>query len=86
MDKQTLIKNFSKYAYAYDKYADVQNTAAFELISQIRENGFKSILEIGCGTGNYTAILRQKFKIAKIKAVDISGKMIEIARNKVKDA
>lgn len=85
MDKQKLIRNFSRYAHLYDKYAEVQKTAALELLEQISKNNFKKILEIGCGTGNYTLILREAFKNARLKAIDISDKMIEVAQDKLKD-
>jgi len=44
------------------------------------------ILDVGCGTGNLTAaLLRQLSQAGGIIAVDISGRMIEIAQTKVKD-
>ncbi|OGS45571.1 MAG: malonyl-[acyl-carrier protein] O-methyltransferase BioC [Elusimicrobia bacterium RIFOXYD2_FULL_34_15] len=96
MDKEIIIKNFSMYAHIYDKYANVQQIIANELIDKIPErinskilfsdkNDFKRILEIGCGTGNYTFLLREKYKNACIKAMDISDKMIEVAKHKLRD-
>lgn len=86
MDKETIIKNFSRYAYFYDKYADVQRSAARVLLKEIKEDNFNKILEIGCGTGNYTLLLRKRFSGARLKAIDISGKMIEVASKKLKDS
>lgn len=85
MDKKILIRNFSKYARSYDKYADIQKCAASELLWLMKEDGFIRILEIGCGTGNYTLLLRERFKDASLKAIDISGKMIDVASEKLKD-
>lgn len=85
MDKEVIVRNFSRYAYTYDKYAQMQRMVALRLKEQIREDGFKRILEIGCGTGNYTQLLREKFRNAKLKALDISDKMIEVAQQKLKD-
>lgn len=85
MDKEILIKNFSRYARLYDNYADVQKKAAAELLARIKGNGFTEILELGCGIGNYTEILRKKFKDAKIKALDICPQMLKIAQEKLKD-
>ena len=86
MDKRIITRNFSRYAFLYDKYADVQFKAAKELICSVDRNGFKSILEIGCGTGNYTLLLREKFKAARIRAVDISKEMVGVARGKLENS
>ncbi|MDD5108443.1 MAG: malonyl-ACP O-methyltransferase BioC [Candidatus Omnitrophica bacterium] len=85
MNKLNITNNFSRYAHLYDKYADVQNKAAFELINSLKRNSFSRILELGCGTGNYTLMLRDRFKEAKIKALDISEEMINVAQNKLKN-
>lgn len=85
MDKKTMARNFSRYAYAYDRYSDIQREAAFELLRLIKKGRFNRIMEVGCGTGNYTLLLREKFKKARIKAVDISDKMIEVAGDKLRN-
>ncbi|MFH1281252.1 MAG: malonyl-ACP O-methyltransferase BioC [Candidatus Omnitrophota bacterium] len=79
-----IVENFSRYAHLYDQYADVQNKAARELANFLENNNFSKILELGCGTGNYTLMLRERFTSAKIKAVDISEEMISVAQNKLK--
>lgn len=83
MDKEIIARNFSRCANLYDTYSDIQRKSAQKILSDIEGRGFNKILEIGCGTGNYTLLLREKFKDAKITAIDISGKMIEIARRKL---
>lgn len=85
MDKLKIADNFSRYAHLYDKYASVQNKAVSELASSLEGNSFSKILELGCGTGNYTLLLREKFKDARIRALDISEKMVGVARNKLKN-
>lgn len=85
MDKTAIIKNFSRSAHTYDKFAVVQQQAASELIGNIKVNGVHRILEIGCGTGNYTLLLRNRFKNAHLKAVDISRDMLEVAAGKIKN-
>ncbi len=83
MDKEIIISNFSRYAHTYDRYADIQKRAASQLLALINQNGFSKILEIGCGTGNYTLLLRNKFKDARLQAIDISKKMVEVASEKL---
>jgi len=83
MDKETLIRNFSRCAHSYDHYADVQKVAALRLLEEIKDKSFEKILEIGCGTGNYTYLLKERFKDAELKVIDISEKMIEVASKKL---
>ena len=84
MDKIRLIKNFSRSASFYDRYANVQRNCATELLRRLTQVRFNKILELGCGTGNYCSLLREKFSEAQLTAVDISEPMIAVARNKLK--
>lgn len=83
LDKMVIIRNFSKSAYRYDEYASIQRLAANRLIEEIPENNFKQILEIGCGTGIYTRLLKARFGSSRIRAVDISERMIRVARENI---
>ncbi len=85
MDKAILLKNFSRFASLYDKYADVQKVPALKLLDGLKKRKISSILEIGCGSGNYTLLLREKFGSAELKAVDISKEMVVIAGEKLKN-
>src|SRR3989338_2284992 len=85
MDKGIIAGNFSRCAYFYDSYADVQRRAALEILGGIEARSFSKVLEIGCGTGNYNFLLREKFRKARITALDISDKMVEVAQGKLKD-
>ena len=76
-------RNFSRHSHLYDKYAAIQRLAGERLITRLPTDGITNILEIGCGTGNYTVLLSQKFREARIQAVDISIKMIEAAQKKL---
>lgn len=85
VDKTTLARNFSRCAHLYDRYANIQRIAADELMKELDGSDFTNILEIGCGTGNYTRLLKEKFKDARLTAIDISRSMVERARHKLKD-
>jgi malonyl-CoA O-methyltransferase len=82
---QIINKNFSRYAKSYDAYAKVQNHCGLRLIDFAGRKNFRKILDIGCGTGNFTQLLRKKFPKAAIKAFDISGEMVTVAAEKLKD-
>lgn len=83
-DKEIVKRNFSRNAVHYDMYATAQNHSASKLIGKVNMSKVRDILDIGCGTGNYTKLLMDKFMDARIKAIDISCNMIEVARNKLK--
>ncbi len=46
----------------------------------------RRILELGCGTGNLTLRLLHRYPQAQIDAVDLSAKMLEVARSRTGDA
>lgn len=83
VDKQLIKENFSRCAPYYDKYSSIQQKCARALMAGIKGKSFAHILEIGCGTGNYTRLLKEKFPQAEIKAIDISVQMLAIAKDKL---
>lgn len=83
LNKDLIRKNFARCAHMYDRYANVQRGSASRLLERVKGRIFKRILEVGCGTGNYTLLLRRYFPFARITAVDICEPMVEIARRKL---
>ena len=86
--KQTIQVKFSRAADSYDNFAKVQTEVALRLAARLagaqKESGAKTILEIGCGTGNFTSLLADRFPTAKIVALDFSPEMIAKAQTKLK--
>ncbi len=78
-EKKRIEHSFSRAAATYDRFAIVQEQASRILLSSIWEADFGKILEIGCGTGNYTKMLLDTFDPDKITSVDLSGPMIRRA-------
>ncbi|WP_085909518.1 class I SAM-dependent methyltransferase [Kiloniella majae] len=75
-------KFWNKMADRYSK-SPVSNQAAYEKKLEITQSYFTpdmEVLELGCGTGT-TALIHAPF-VKHIHAVDISEKMLEIARDK----
>ncbi|MFH1645706.1 MAG: methyltransferase domain-containing protein, partial [Candidatus Omnitrophota bacterium] len=84
MLSKTIIRdNFSKNAKCYDQYSSIQDECANELIGCIGDISPQRIVDVGCGTGNFTELLLNKFPYAHIAGVDISKDMIEQARRKL---
>lgn len=73
---------WDKIALKYSKQP-VRDEAAYQKKLEITQGYFEpdwQLLEFGCGTGS-TAIVHAPH-VGRIRAIDISGKMIEIAREK----
>lgn len=51
--------------------------------SEISNQSPRSILEVGCGRGDFAIFLNSRFPNAKITGVDVSGAAIEIANSKL---
>ena len=74
--------HFERMAERYDAYKK-KNAYYYEAVKNmygelIRESDKKSILEIGCGTGDIIASLRPKLGMG----IDLSQRMIELAKKK----
>ena len=83
-DKAQMVRDFSRSAHLYDRYASVQFQVADALLAELR-GAHESIFEIGCGTGHYTRLLRDRYRTARLKACDISARMVAVAREKLRD-
>ena len=84
IDKERVIRNFSKGAKTYDKAAIIQKHMADKM--EIFVDGSKKeykILEIGCGTGIFSKKLLKRFPNSKIDLLDISPSMLEQAKKKL---
>lgn len=72
---------FSSAAARYDQEARLQARIARAVIDQIPADCRPStILDIGCGTGGLTRLLRRRWSEARIDAVDLAPGMIARAR------
>ncbi len=83
IDKEKVKIHFNKNVTNYDKYAQVQKKMNHILIKTLLNDNsnnisdMKSILEIGCGTGQLTEMLLEMFPQSHITAIDLSPNMIE---------
>ncbi|HIJ78620.1 MAG: alpha/beta fold hydrolase [Desulfobulbaceae bacterium] len=84
--KARIRHRFSKAAETYDAHAQVQGELAALLAEQLPA-GIKParILEIGSGTGSFTAALVRAYPAARITCVDFAENMLQVARAKLPD-
>lgn len=80
------MKNFVKYAQYYNliyKDKDYRREANYvgSLIKRFTEKRSKTLLDIGCGTGNHAILFAKKGY--QVVGVDKARKMITIARNRM---
>lgn len=64
----------------YLKFKSQRTQPAVDLAKRIKAEQPKSILDIGCGPGNSTAVLKERFPRSDILGVDSSENMIEKAK------
>lgn len=72
-------------AEQYMKFEKERTQPSVDLIGRL-DFSPKSILDIGCGPGNSTAMLKDRFSYAEILGIDSSDNMLERARNSYPDS
>jgi trans-aconitate 2-methyltransferase len=64
----------------YLQFADERSRAFFDLLSQVRADQPSQVVDLGCGPGQLTASLADRWPTASVLGIDSSPKMIEQAR------
>ena len=78
-------KRFSKASLTYQKEALVQKHMGEVLSKKLATYSFSKILEIGCGSGNFSKELLTNFPEASLYLNDLSPKMLELCQEQFKD-
>jgi len=83
--KQSIRRNFARRAGSYDRHAEVQRLMARGLLARVEEvlPRARKILEVGCGTGYLTALLRQANREAELVALDLDAALLAQARSRL---
>jgi len=79
------IKRFDEFASEYaERFMNIDPYRKhFDIFCDLIENSQPKILELGCGPGNVTRFLKQKFQDSEIIAIDLAPRMIDIAKQMV---
>jgi len=64
----------------YLKFEEERTRPAVDLVSRIAVEKPRSVIDLGCGPGNSTQVLRKKWPAAAVSGLDSSAKMIAAAR------
>jgi trans-aconitate 2-methyltransferase len=70
-------------AAQYMKFEDERTRPVHDLVHRIPDGAVSRAADIGCGPGNSTEVLRERFPHAHIVGVDSSSDMIEAARKRL---
>ncbi|GFG52992.1 trans-aconitate methyltransferase [Mycolicibacterium agri] len=70
----------------YLNFADHRGRPFFDLVSRVAADNPRRVVDLGCGPGNLTAALAERWPNATIEAWDSSPDMVEAAREKGVDA
>jgi malonyl-CoA O-methyltransferase len=83
--KQGIRRNFARRAQSYDRHAEMQRRMAHGLVAAVGGSLARAgrILEIGCGTGYLTGLLRQANGMAQLVALDLDAALVAAARRRL---
>ena len=72
-------------AFQYVKFEEERTRPVRDLVARIPNPDVVSAADIGCGPGNSTEVLRERYPEARIVGLDSSTDMIEAARRRLPD-
>ncbi|MHB8762511.1 MAG: methyltransferase domain-containing protein [Coriobacteriia bacterium] len=70
---------------SYLRFEDHRTRPAFELVSHVRVDSPKTVIDLGCGPGNSTQVIRERWPGAMVLGLDSSPGMISAARESYPD-
>ena len=66
----------------YLAFADHRGRPFYELLSRVRAESPRRVVDLGCGPGNLTVTLAERWPDAVIEAIDSSPEMVDAARER----
>ena len=80
LNKTSIQKSFSRQAVEYNNNSGLQKNIAEKLLEKITYSDPSCILEIGCGTGNLTNLLLEKYPSTPLHAIDLAPGMVRVVK------
>jgi malonyl-CoA O-methyltransferase len=77
IDKNAVANSFSKAAHSYDQFAQLQRDIGNQLFRQLNNKSYKKTLDLGCGTGYFSAKLLKQNKTNDLICLDLSKGMLD---------
>lgn len=65
----------------YNQFRQIRFRPFFDLMAMMQEDGLQQAVDLGCGTGEQTRILSEKFPAAHFIGVDASAEMLDKSNN-----
>jgi len=69
----------------YNQFKDIRYAPFFDLTAMISAEGLKNCVDLGCGTGEQTAVLCEKFGNAYFLGIDFSKEMLSGSERYARD-
>jgi trans-aconitate 2-methyltransferase len=66
----------------YLRFADERGRPFVELVGRIAADAPRTVVDLGCGPGNLTGLLKQRWRSAQVTGLDSSPEMIATARGR----
>ena len=84
LEKKAVAASFSRSAASYDSVAGLQRSVGEHLLTYLDERPREpdSILDLGCGTGYFSPLLRARYPEALYLGLDIASGMVDYARSR----
>jgi malonyl-CoA O-methyltransferase len=76
INKQAVARSFSKAATYYDQFAQLQRDIGMQLLTEITQANRDKILDLGCGTGYFSAKLCEIYPACQMTCLDLSDAML----------
>lgn len=64
----------------YERYRDERSRPFFDLLGRVPERDYDEVVDLGCGSGELTLALSERWPRARVSGVDNSAEMLAAAR------